>query len=111
MKARPEALRIIGVNGNTMEPLFHSGDHLLIDIDRRAASLAADLKCSASPRPMNADMIVCLGSVLVRLSPEQYPLLRDGEAICYQWRRGFVSGAMARTPDAASFRSTKQNAT
>ncbi|MDA1309281.1 MAG: peptidase S24 [Proteobacteria bacterium] len=38
LKARPEALRIIGVDGDTMEPLFRSGDHLLIDTDRRAPS-------------------------------------------------------------------------
>jgi hypothetical protein len=38
LKSQPSALRIVSVVGDVMEPAFRSGDHLLIDTDRRAPS-------------------------------------------------------------------------
>lgn len=38
LKANPDALRIVGVDGDSMEPVLRSGDHLLIDTERRAPS-------------------------------------------------------------------------
>ena len=38
LKSKPTALRIVSVDGDAMEPAFRSGDHLLIDTDRRAPS-------------------------------------------------------------------------
>ena len=38
LKSQPAALRIVGVDGDAMEPAFRSGDFLLIDTDRQAPS-------------------------------------------------------------------------
>lgn len=38
LKANAASLRMVGIDGNSMEPDFRSGDHLLIDTDRRAPS-------------------------------------------------------------------------
>lgn len=38
LKANPEALRIVEVDGDSMEPILRSGDQLLIDTERRAPS-------------------------------------------------------------------------
>lgn len=38
LKATPTSLRMVGVDGDSMEPDLRSGDHLLIDTGRRAPS-------------------------------------------------------------------------
>lgn len=38
LKAKAESLRMVGIDGDSMEPNFRSGDHLMIDTDRRAPS-------------------------------------------------------------------------
>jgi hypothetical protein len=38
LKSQPAALRMVSVDGDAMEPAFRSGDHLLVDTDRRAPS-------------------------------------------------------------------------
>jgi hypothetical protein len=38
LKANAESLRMVSVDGDSMEPDFRSGDHLMIDTDRRAPS-------------------------------------------------------------------------
>jgi len=91
-------LRINDVDGDTMVPLFLSCDHLLIHINRRAASLEANLKCGVLPRAISANIIADLSCVLVRLNLERYSQLRDDEAVFYWWDREFISGAIAAPP-------------
>ena len=83
LRARPESLRIVGVDGDSMEPLFRSGDQLLIDTDRRAPSPPGVFVLSDGvgliPRsleflPMSDPPIVLIRSPGDMISDQEVPL-------------------------------------